>query len=216
MNIIELMAETSIAESVGNSLLLLDIDDTLLTAQNIYIHKILPSGKIEKLTPEQYAAEDTKKQKASGVKYSYEEFNDPKKVAKSIKTGIPIIPNLSIMDSYIKNGWRIGILTARGLEDVIADSMKKWLMHKDEKGKLRNIGDKLVRELIFAINDSNKRYAGEGDFDKKKNVIKKLAKQFDRIVFIDDDPKNLKAVKDMVEREKIKNVYPKEAKKSES
>lgn len=215
MNIIELMAETSIAESVGNSLLLLDIDDTLLTANGIKIWRKLPTDKKEVgLTPEQYAKEKVTPENRKY--YSYKEFTDPKKVAKSIKTGIPIIPNLSIMDSYIKNGWKIGILTARGLENVIADSMKKWLMHKDEKGKLQNIGDKLVRELIFAINDSNKRYAGEGDFDKKKNVIKKLAKQYDRIVFIDDDPKNLKAVKEMVEKEGIKNVYPKEAKKSES
>lgn len=215
MNFLETVMGSFIPESIGNNLLLLDIDDTLLTAQGIKIWRKLPSDKKEvALTPDEYAKEkvtpETKKY------YDYREFRDPEKVAQSIKTGIPIIPNLQTMDSYIKNGWKIGILTARGLENVIADSMKKWLMRKNEKGKLEQIGDKLVRELVFAINDSNKKYTGEGDFGKKANVIKRLAGEYDRIVFIDDDGKNIKAVKELIEKENLKNVVVREAKKSES
>lgn len=198
---------------VHNSLLLLDIDDTLVKAQNIYIDKIYPNGKKEKLTPEQYAKENVKEEKAKGIKYDFEEFHNPDIVAKSILTGIPIIPNLQMVDNYIKNGWKIGILTARGLENVVSNTLKEWLKFKNEKGDLQSIGDKLIRGLVHAINDDNKHYEGENDFDKKKNVIAKLAKKYDRIVFLDDDKKNIKAVKDWIKENNIKNVIVKEAKK---
>ena len=58
------------------------------------------------------------------------------------------------------------------------------------------IGDKLVRDLIFAINDDNKKYKGHTDFEKKKNVMINLLDKYDRVWLIDDDPKNIKAVND--------------------
>lgn len=212
MNIKELAAEVFIVESTGNNLILFDIDDTLLKAQGINMYRKLPTDKKEVvLTPSEYA-----KEKITGELkqyYSYRDFKDPEKVKQSIKTSLPIISNLAIMDSYIKNGWKIGLLTARGLEDIIADSMKKWLKHKDVKGDLQNIGDKLVRELVFAMNDSNKKYKGHSDFDKKANVIKGLAKKYDRIVFYDDDIKNIEAVKEMAKKYNLKNVVARQAKK---
>jgi len=199
-------------QETHNSLLLLDIDGTLVHAKNIFIDKIFPDGKKEKISPENYAKENVKAEKAKGIKYGFDEFRDPEILAKSIKTGIPIVPNLQIMDSYIKNGWKIGILTARGFEDVIANTMKEWLHFKDEKGNLQNVGDKLIRNLVYAINDDNKHYKGEFDFDKKKNVISKLSKEYERIVFIDDDPKNINAIREWIKDTGIKNVIVKPAK----
>jgi len=212
VNFKELAAEVFIAESIGNNLILFDIDDTLLKAQGIKLYRKLPTDKEEvELTPGEYAKEKVTPELKQY--YDYRDFRDPVKVAESIKTSLPIISNLKILDNYIKNGWTVGLLTARGLEDVIADSMKKWLKHKNEKGDLQSIGDKLVRELVFGMNDSNKKYEGASDFDKKANVIKKLAKKYDRVVFYDDDLKNIAAVKEMVEKENIKNVVARVAKK---
>lgn len=207
MNMLEMMLE-ELTTKTKNSLLLLDIDDTLVKPLNIFIYRKLPTDKKEiKLTPEQYAKEkvsiETKKY------YDYKEFRDLNSVARSIKTGLPIVSNLKIMDEYIKNGWKIGMLTARGMEEVIFKTMKAWLMFRDEKGNLQKIGDKLVRNLVNAMNDDKKHYEGTTDFEKKANVIKKLSKKYDRITFIDDDVKNLEAIKNL----NLKNVYTKLAKK---
>lgn len=194
-------------EEKGASLLLLDVDDTLVLPKNIFIYKKNADGTETALTPDQFAKEPV----GTNAKYDFREFRTPEKVYNSIKTGIPIIPNLKVVDEYIRNGWKIGILTARGMEDVVYKGLKDWLMYRDKKGNLQDIGDKLVRDLVHAINDENRRYKGETSFEKKAEVIRKLATEYDRVVFIDDDMKNLEAVRKMG----LKNVYPKLAQKAE-
>jgi len=208
MNLDDLFAEIFLLEEKGKNLLLLDLDDTLVKAKNIFIYRKLPTDKNEvKLTPEQYANEKISSETKQC--YDYRDFRNPDAVAKSIITGLPIIPNLKIMDDYIKNGWKIGILTARGMEEVIFKTLKAWLMFKDSKGNLQKIGDKLVRNLVNAINDDKKHYKGLTDFEKKANIVKKLANQYDRIMFLDDDLKNIDAIKNL----DIKNIYVKLARK---
>ncbi len=185
--------------------IVLDIDDTLLTAQNIFIHKLLPDGKVIKLTPEQYAKDPDSKKKndpSSGIRFSYEEFRDPEKVKNSIVTGIPIIKNLRIMDSYIKAGYQIAILTARGLEDVVYKALNKFLMFRDADGELKTVKNMLARNMVNAINDEAKVYKGTTDFEKKAIVIKELSKSYDYVKFLDDDEKNITAVKGL----KLNNV----------
>lgn len=209
MNIVQYFNEVFLLEEKGKSLLLLDIDETLVKPKNIFIIKRFPNEEPVKLTPAEYAKEkvtlETKKH------YSYEEFRDPDKVARSIKTGIPLITNLKIMDEYIKKGWILGILTARGMEELIFKTMKEWLMYKNNKGNLQDIGDKLVRDLVFAVNDDSKKYEGKTDFEKKAKVIEKLSKEYDRIVFIDDDQANINKVKGLG----LQNVHTKLASKEE-
>jgi len=198
-----------------NSLLLLDIDDTLLKAKGIFIHRI--SDKKE-LTPAQFALETMKKD-FDHNNYDFKEFRNKTKVKASILDSKPIIANLRMMDNYIKNGWDIGLLTARGMENTIAETMKLWLMYKNSEGKLESIGDKLPRDRVFAISDEIKNYKGDSVDEKKANVIKKLAKEYTRIMFVDDDKSNIKKVKAMVEKErshgssKLNKVYTKVAKK---
>lgn len=186
----------------GKGILFLDIDDTLLTAQNIFIHRSAehPKG-AAKLTPDEYAKEtvtpETKKF------YDYKEFRDADKVAKSITTGLPLVPNLKMMDAHIKSGWKIGILTARGMENIIFKSIGAFLKFRDKEGNLQQVGDKLVRDLVHAINDDNKKYKGSTDFEKKANVLRKYAEQGYQIKFLDDDDKNINAVKQMAQKEKL-------------
>jgi hypothetical protein len=205
----DLIAKSFMIESnvKHNSLFLLDIDDTLLKAKNIYIYRKLPSDNKEvKLTPEEYAKDPNTKVEGNKKYYDYREFKNPEKVATSIKTGVPIIPNLKMVDNYIKNGWKIGILTARGMEEVIFKSIKAWFKIKDEKGNLEDVGDKLVRDLVFAVNDDNKKYKGDTDFSKKKNVIKRLSKEYERVYFLDDDQKNIDAVNELKKEKNLKNI----------
>ena len=192
-------------EEKGENLLLLDVDYTLVISDNIYIIRKNDDGTETKLTPQEYAKEPVTADKQK--RYDFREFREPERVYNSIKTGIPLIPNLKIVDEYIKNGWKIGILTARGMEDVVFHALKDWLQFRDRTGNLQNVGDKLVRDLVHAINDENKHYIGKTDFEKKANVIKKLASNYDRIVFIDDTESNLNAVRLLG----LKNVYVKRA-----
>ena len=202
MEFSDLITQELFLESTGKNLLLLDIDDTLLSAQGMFIYRTAehPKG-AKKLTPAEYAKEpvtpETKKF------YSYKDFRNAEKVGNSIKLGIPIIKNLKIMDNYINNGWTIGVLTARGMEDVIFKSMKAFLQFRNPKGDLQEIGDKLVRNLVHAVNDDNKHYKGGTDFEKKKNVMLSLLDKYDRVWLIDDDSKNIKAVNDL--KEELRN-----------
>lgn len=203
----ELLNEVKEVPKGKKNVILFDIDDTLLTANNIYIWKIEPDGKTIKLTPDEYAKEPKEKEKARGVKYDYKEFRDPKTVENSIITGSPIWNNLRILDSHIKAGWEVGILTARGLEDTVYSALQKWLMFRDDKsGELKPIGQKLARNIVHAINDNVKQYTGMNDFEKKANVIRQYAKNYDLVKFIDDDPKNVSVVKDLIKKENFKNI----------
>ena len=61
-------------------ILLLDIDDTLLKAQNIFIWRKLPTDKEEvKLTPDQYSKESVTAE--TKPHYDYREFRDAVKVS---------------------------------------------------------------------------------------------------------------------------------------
>lgn len=211
MKALNIILESFLTEEEGhNSLLLLDIDDTLVTADNIYIYKKSSDGEEEALAPQEFAEEDTKKEKEKGYSYDFREFKDPDKVANSIKTGLPLISNLKIMDNYIQNGWTIGVLTARGMEDVIASTMKEWLKYRDAEGNLKSAKRKLARNLVFAVSDDNSRqYSKPTSFERKAEVIKDLAEKYDRVYLLDDDVSNIEAVNNLG----IKNVKAMKAKK---
>ncbi|MFW6225513.1 MAG: hypothetical protein ACOC3V_00975 [bacterium] len=197
MTFYDILGEELISEATGNNLLLFDIDDTLLTASGMHIYRKLPSDKEEiKLTPDEYAKEkitpEIKKY------YDYRDFKEPEKVKSSIQFGNPIIPNLQVLDKYVENGWKIGLLTARGLEDIIYKAIQKFLKIRNPKGELENVGDKISRDLTFAVNDDIKNYKGATDFEKKKNVVLSLIDKYDRVWLIDDDSKNINAVNDLI------------------
>jgi hypothetical protein len=60
----------------------------------------------------------------------------------------------------------------------------------------------LARNMVNAINDEAKVYKGTTDFEKKAIVIKELSKSYDYVKFLDDDEKNITAVKGL----KLNNV----------
>ena len=205
----KLMLESNPIPAGKKCIVIFDIDDTLLTARGINVIKIMPDKSEIPLTPAQFAKEDVKTEAANGVQYSYREFRDPEKVASSIISATPILMNLKLMDSHLKDGWELGFLTARGLEDTVHDSIKKWLMYRDTDGQLKAIGDKVQRALFHAINDEvkyGKVFSGMKDFDKKAAIIRKYASEYYKVKFVDDDLKNVNAVREMAKAEGLKNI----------
>jgi hypothetical protein len=175
-------------------LIVFDIDDTLLKVDSslMSIYKTV-DGKTIKLSTEEFAkdpdAGDPEKKKLFDLK----DFYTPEKVYNSIIAGTPLIRNLKIMDDYIKAGYDFCFLTARGCEEIIKKAIGDFLKFRDEDGKLKELGDTFKKTFSHAINDEIKKYPGKTDAEKKANVLTKLCKEYDKVVFVDDDHKNVNA-----------------------
>lgn len=174
-----------------------DIDDTLLKAnpKTIGIYKKEP-GKVEvRLTTDEFAKDPDANDPNKRSWFDYREFNDPVKVYDSIVTGTPIIRNLRIMDEYVKAGYDFSFLTARSCESVIKSALMDFLKVRDKNGALKELGDVFKKSVSYAVNDSIKSYPGKTDSEKKANILRDLCKKYDRVVFVDDDDKNVKAAR---------------------
>ena len=181
-------------KTINRNILLLDIDDTIVKAKNVFIYKEV-DGKEVALTPAEFADEKIDDES----KYDMRDFHTPTTVKKSIQSGEPIIHVLQYMDKHIHDGWVVGILTARGLEKTIFKTLRGWLQYRELTGKKRPIGRKLKE--VFAVGD-RLRYPGETSSLRKANVIKELSTQYNKVKFVDDDQKNI----DAVNRLRLKNV----------
>jgi hypothetical protein len=198
-----------------NRLVLLDLDDTLVEPAEIFIYRQFPGEEEVALTPSEYAEEEVTPE--TQKYYDYRDFMDPDTVQLSIKTGEPIVANLEVMDDFINRGYSVGILTARSEEDIIYNTLREWLMYRNKRGELVPLGDRLSRELVFAINDpkTSSQLRSTSDYNKKAEVIDMLLDEFDEVIFLDDDNKNLKAIRQLkanLERSKANKLFIMKAK----
>lgn len=199
MNVLNILKRALSEEKLPDGktgILLLDIDDTLLKSDSslLKIYRKLPTDKEEvALTSAEYAKEhvtpETKKY------YDYRDFRDPKKVYASIVNGAPLLNNLKVVDAFYQGGYDLGVLTARGCADAVRRAIKTFLKVKDANGNL--VKAPIVAANIHCVNDDDYPYPGSTDFEKKQNVLRKYAKEYnyDYVYFIDDDMKNLNALK---------------------
>lgn len=180
-------------------LIVFDIDDTLLRVKkgSMNVYKKEPGKKEVMLTTDEFAKDPDASDPNKRNWFDYRDFRDPLKVYNSIIEGTPLIRNLRIMDDYIEAGYDFCFLTARSCEDIIKKALDTFLLHKDDTGAMRSLGDKFKKTLSHAINDDSKGYTGSSDAEKKANILKKLCKQYDKVVFVDDDRKNVSAARDL-------------------
>lgn len=175
-----------------------DIDDTLLKVNPDFMHiyKRNPiTGEEICLTTSKFA-----KDKDAFIHkewFDYRDFNDEEKVYQSIINATPMLPNLKLMDAYIKAGYKFCFLTARGCEETIKVALKEFLRYKDEDGNLRELESIFKEKYSHAINDEYKQYPGNTDAEKKANVLKNICDKFDKVIFVDDDKKNLEYAKEL-------------------
>jgi len=197
MNLLNIFKQALTEEKLPEGkkgILLLDIDDTLLKSDSslLKIYRKLPSDKVEvPLTSAEYAKEhvtpDTKKY------YDYRDFRDPQKVYNSIVKGAPLLNNLKVVDAFYNGGYKLGILTARGCADAVKRAIKTFLKVRDANGNL--IKAPIEEVDIHCVNDEDHPYPGATDFEKKQNVLRDYARKYDYLYFIDDDAKNIRALK---------------------
>ena len=181
-------------------IIVFDIDDTILKvdASSINIYKKVPGEKEIALTTAEFAKDPDASDPTKRNWFSYRDFQNPEKVYNSIISGTPIIRNLRIMDSYIAAGYDFCFLTARSCEDVIKRALDDFLRIRDRKtGALSRLGSIFNKTMSHAINDTEKQYKGITDADKKANVLHDLCKKYDKVIFVDDDAKNVQAARNL-------------------
>lgn len=186
-------------QSNETGIIVFDIDDTLLKSNSDYIKviKYINGDKSKKqyLSSEEFAKDpDVEKHKDW---FDFSEFMNPTKCLKSILNGTPILKNLRILDSYINAGYEFCFLTARGCEDTVKYAIKKFIKYKDTDGKLKDIDKYFNHKESAAINDVCKFYKGSTDAEKKANVLKNLCRKYNKVIFVDDDEKNIKNAKEL-------------------
>jgi len=183
-----------------HGIIVFDIDDTILKvdASTINIYKKVPGEKEIALTTAEFAKDPDASDPTKRSWFSYRDFQNPEKVYNSIISGTPIIRNLRIMDSYIAAGYDFCFLTARSCEDVIKRALDDFLRIRDRKtGALSRLGSIFNKTMSHAINDTEKQYKGITDADKKANVLRDLCKKYDKVIFVDDDAKNVQAARNL-------------------
>lgn len=182
---------------MNDKILFLDIDDTLLIGDNIFAY-IKKNGIKRKITTLEYSKLTLKDLKCN---IDFKEFDDPIKIKNSILNGKPLLKNLKIIDNYIKNGWELGILTARGAEDTIKEVIIDWL------GKNLINKFKLNKKNIYAVGDKDKKYKGKNSSIRKVNILKLYMKIYNRVCLIDDSKKTINYIKEINKLEKLKIEY---------
>lgn len=182
-------------KSNDKGIIVFDIDDTLLRVdpEIMRVYKKEPGKKEVALSTEEFAKDPDVEEHRDW--FDYRDFNNPTKVYTSIINGTPLIRNLRIMDDYVDAGYEFCFLTARSCEEVVKKALDDFLLHKSSEGEFKKLGDTFNKMMSHAINDNIKKYPGSSDAEKKANILKKLCKEYDKVVFVDDDHKNVRAAK---------------------
>ena len=190
------LVNEEIKEDGKRNCLLLDIDDSILTADPsvIGIWKNKPGEKPVRLTPDEFAKDPDAEHEEW---YDYKEFRDPEKVYQSIVRGTPILRNLRLMDAHVRANWDIGFLTARGLQDVVDSALRAFLKTRTKDGKLIPIGDKLRKDISAGVNDASWDGIPAKTPERKAMVLKDICNKYDKVKFVDDDIKNINFVKSL-------------------
>ena len=181
-------------------IIVFDIDDTLLKVNPdvIKIYKKDENGNEISLTTEEFAKDPDASDPNKINLFDLRDFRDPVKVYNSIISGTPLIKNLKIMDSYIEAGYDFCFLTARGCEETVKKALNDFLRVKDNAtGEFKKLGEIFKTTLSHAVNDEYKDYPGKDSAEKKANVLRMLCKKYDKVIFVDDDTKNVRAARDL-------------------
>jgi phosphoglycolate phosphatase-like HAD superfamily hydrolase len=174
-----------------------DIDDTLLKSDPSQIKIYKREGNKEiALTTDEFAKDPDANDPSKEDLFDLRDFRDPVKVYNSIISGTPLLRNLRILDDYINAGYEFCFLTARAHEEVIKQALDSFLKVR-KNGVLQEIGEMFNKTLSAAVNDTTKSYPGSTSAEKKANVLRDICSQYDKVVFVDDDRKNVNSAINM-------------------
>jgi len=150
-------------ETTNKKILFLDIDDTLLKSDSIFIYfKEFSSSEEIKLSSTDYKYFIGLYHKSH---FDFRDFNNPNIIRNSILNSTPLTHNFDFIRNHINNGWDLGILTARGEENEIKKVIGIWLYEN------LGIPFNLESRHIHAVGDIHNKYVGEKFSIKKLNIL---------------------------------------------
>ena len=164
------------AFSRDNSIIIFDLDDTLVVTNAKILVKDALTGETFDLTPQEF----NEYEKEPHHEVDYNQFND----ANILKAGRLVEWVLNILRSAYESGTAVGIITARDNKKLVREFL---LSH----------GIDIHPKLIYAVSDPE--FGFEGTIaEKKKEAFRKLiTKGFRHFTFYDDDRKNLELAKSL-------------------
>jgi len=181
-----------------------DIDDTLLFSNSKIKYKE-PGKNWQDVGTEEFAIIRTKLHPKT--QYDFSEFQIYDRILYSIETSKPNIEVLKVMDKAIRNGYKIGLLTARGSQDAIWKGLNTFLLYRNERDELVPLPkSQFMKKYVFAVGDAKVQKAFKSQVsggsaspsEIKAFVLQKIfgdTMGFQKIIFFDDDPDNVKKVK---------------------
>ena len=164
------------AFSRDNSIIVFDLDDTLVVTNAKILVKDALTGEKFDLTPQEF--NDYEKEPHHEVNYT--QFND----ANILKAGRLVEWVLNILRSAYESGTAVGIITARDNKKLVREFL---LSH----------GIDIHPNLIYAVSDPEFGFDGTIAEKKKEAFRKLMAKGFTHFTFYDDDRKNLALAKSL-------------------
>lgn len=179
------------------TLIICDIDNTLLISNDLIHLKDPISGKVvRKVTTKEFSHgffED--------LIPDYSEFEsvDNIKLFKDCEPAPGLLYLKELLDQ-IDQGVELGVLTARANEGAIYDEMRKFF----EVHSLSHI--RFQRKNAFAVGDEDYHYL-KTVAERKLSVIQGLISngEYEKIIFLDDDSKNLIAIKTWMKEANVKS-----------
>jgi hypothetical protein len=169
-------------------LYLSDVDDTLIYSDDIVLMKDKNGDVVKELSTGDFALW----QNNDGLIPDFSQFNDAKRII-ALADAKPA-PGLKLLFDHAKvnDDMVIGVLTARGQENVLYQSLRKLFMKY-------NIQAYFSREFTFALGSEEYNKTKRSLPEKKLEIIRSLINygEFDKIIFVDDDIKNIEAVKSL-------------------
>lgn len=171
--------------NIIKKILFLDIDDTLLRSDNIFVYfKEFSSSEEIKLSPNDYKTFANLYNKNH---FDFRDFDNPYLIRNSIINSVPLTHNFEFIRNHIVNGWDLGILTARGEENEIKKIIGIWLEQH------LGIPFNLDYTHIHAVGDIHNKYPGETYSIKKLNVLIWYwnNSEYERIKLMDDSKQTI-------------------------
>lgn len=183
----------------GNGIIIFDIDDTLVQAKGLYVYQ-KKDGKEIKLTPPEFA--NLSAEEKSTGDFDFRDFRSGSKMYKSIIQGTPIIKNLRMLDAHVRAGWKVGFLTARGVEKANLAAIRDWIRFKDKNGNLSPI----TISFFNAVNDEGRLSLGGSSAERKAKALEILSKEYDIVKFVDDDKSFIDAARKVLPKKNVIHV----------
>jgi hypothetical protein len=181
-----------LAKSTRHEMNIFDVDDTLIVTKAAIIVTDNETGKIIKLTPQEFNEYETN----SRDSLDFSDFAN----LEILKAGKIIDWVFKILRQTLAKGKAVGIITARSDSKMIYD----FLLYN---------GVKINREFIFAVNDPKLKLKGSISNRKKEALRKLISKGFTTFKFFDDSKENLtiaKSLESEYKDVKIKTKYIKQ------